>query len=797
MRVMLGRKKHKRMELERGPRKRARASERTPEQVAFSRRVFVFKGLAASSFLALTGRLWQLQVVQYDAMKGQGQSFTQRYFPLKAARGLIYDRNRQLLADNRKSWAVTIVPANLPDDSTERDAIYKTLATSLGMGPLAVIAPKELPPDAREETYTRLAAVLGVPPDNVRQPVEDELASAKKQKRAALTMIKVSSELAPDRAAAVATVALDLPGVRVVNPIKYQIDNTFDLYVPLVIKRGIPKDLALGVEANRLYLPGVQIDDQTLARHYYVGEELAHVLGYTGPISKEEYDAALVTDAQGAPVLDDNGQQQHRYAYDDFVGKSGVEASVEDQLRGQAGGYVAQVNARGQITGEFTQYRRNPVDGKSVVLTISTDFQRDVIAQLQSGIDAAQKYVEELNVQKRAQGKMEHPLPPGAGAVVALDPQTGEILALVSLPSYDQRLFADGISQQQLDILLETNIPPEQRRYPLQNRCVANTFPPGSTLKPFLAVAGLQEGRIKPDTKFLCLGKIDVPSTWNELQRNTYWCWTRDASHQWQDVRLALADSCDVFFYILGAPKQKDERGIDLHYYEPGNDTPLFFDGLGIDKINQYLTAVGFGAKTGIELTNEVDGLVPGPDWKQKTFPDNYWSVGDTIVTSIGQGYDLVTPLQLCNATAAVANGGTLYRPTLVHEVLDSQGQTVKPFKPEVLRQLPVDKAHIDIVREGMRMNVTDPKGLVYQKFSLPNGIDAGVKTGTAEYGNQFDEEGLAVRAHAWTAAFAPYNNPRICVVAFVEGGSASATVAAPVAASVISAYFARFGGTV
>lgn len=794
---MLGRKKHKRMELERGPRKRTRALERTPEQVAFTRRAIVFRGLAASSFIALTGRLWQLQVVQYDAMKGQGQSFTQRYFPLKAARGLIYDRNRQLLADNRKSWAVTIVPANLPDSTTERDAIYKTLATSLGMGPLAVVVPKELLPEAREETYTRLAAVLGVTSDAVRQPVEDELASAAKQKRAALNMIAVSRELAPDRAAAVATVALDLPGVRVVNPIKYQVDNTYDYFVPLIVKRGIPKDLALGIEANRLYLPGVQIDDQTLSRHYYVGEELAHILGYTGPISKEEYDAAVVTDDQGTPLLDNNGHKQHRYAYDDFVGKSAIEASLEDQLRGQPGGYVAQVTARGQIAGEFTQYRRNPVDGKSVVLTVSTDFQRDVITHLQSGIDTAKKYVEDLNAQKRAEGKKEHPLPPGTGAVVALDPQSGQILALVSLPSYDQRLFANGISQQDLDVLLETHVPPEQRRYPLQNRCVANTFPPGSTLKTFMALAGLQEGRIKPDTKLKCLGQIDVPSTWDELQRNKYWCWTRDASHGEQDVRLALADSCDVFFYILGAPKQKDERGIDLHFYEPGNANPIYFDGLGIDKINEYLTAVGFGAKSGIELSNEVAGLVPGPDWKQKTFPDNYWSVGDTIVTSIGQGYDLVTPLQLCNATAAVANGGTLYRPTLVHELLDSQGQTIKPFKPQALRQLPVDRAHIEVVREGMRMNVTDPKGLVYQKFSLPNGIDAGVKTGTAEYGDQFDEQGLALRAHAWTAAFAPYNNPRICVVAFVEGGSASATVAAPVAASVISAYFARFGGTV
>lgn len=794
---MLGRKKHKRMEFQRmADRKRSRAPERTVEQVSLTRRAFLFKGLAASSFVALTGRLWQLQVIQHDVIKDQGASFTQRYFPLKAPRGLIYDRQRQLLADNVKSWSVAIVPANLPDNQAEQDAIFKTLATSLKMGDLAVIVPTEFPDNGRDEIYTRLAALLGVPPAQVRAAAEAGL-----KVKPTPTMIKVSGELPPDRAATITAAARDLPGVRVTNPIKYQIDNTYDIYVPQIVKRNVPKDLALGIEANRLYLPGVRIDDQALSRNYTVGEELGHILGYTGPITKEEYDAAILTDDQGNPILDANGQKQHRYAFDDYLGKAGVEAGLENILRGQAGGYVAQVNAKGQISGEYTQYRRNPVPGNSVVLTVTLDFQRDVLQHLQAGIAHAKQYIEQLNAQKKAQGKILHPLPPGTGAVVVLNPQTGEVLALASLPGYDPRYFAKGISQQQLDAYLETNVPPDQRRYPLQNRCIANTFPPGSTIKPFMATAGLQEGKITPDTKIKCLGHIDVPSTWDEYKRNRYWCWTRDARHGEQPVRLALADSCDVFFYLLSGPKQKDERGIDLHYYQPGDQQPSYFDGLGIDKINQYLSLFGFGAKSGLELPDEVGGLVPGPQWKEQNFPNNFWSVGDTINTSIGQGYDLVTPLQLCNATAAIANGGTLYRPTLVREVLDPQGQPVAPFKPRVLRKLPFDSAHIDVVRQGMQMNVTDPRGLVNpaqspEGFPLPAGIDAGVKTGTAEYGTQFDEDGLALRAHAWTAAFAPFNNPQVCVVAFIEGGSASATVAAPVASAVINSYFARFGGT-
>lgn len=828
---MLGRKRrHKRMEIERmADRKRGRTPERSAEQAALTRRTFVFKGLAASSFVALTGRLWQLQIRDHEQLKEQGTAYQMRPFPLSAARGLIYDRQGQLLANNQTNWSVAIVPVNLPDANTqlaERQAVFTTLTKALGMSDIAVVVPKELSQDRneREDIYTRLAAALSVPVEQVRDPVEQELWAAsgkgdKRKKRAFVPEIKVpdtKDDLPPERIEAVRTLATNLPSpcVRVVNPIAHQVmvEGAYDPYTPLIVKQGIPKDLALGIEANRLYLPGVQIDSSALSRHYFVGEELGHVLGYTGPISREEYDAVVQRDKDGHPILDADGDPIPIYRPKDHVGKAGLESALEELLRGKSGSYTAQINSDGKIVGEFTELRQNPVDGNSVTLTIDTEYQRQVIEALKMGIDRAQKWTAHDNATKR-QGKKQRPLPLGTGAVVALDPRSGEVLALVSLPGYDPRPFLKGISQGELDAYLETGVPDEQKKYPLQNRCIANTFAPGSTLKTFMAAAALQEGVINAETKFKCLGHIEVPTTWNEYDRNNYWCWTRDASHQWQDVRLALADSCDVFFYCVGAPQQTDERGANLHYYQPDSPDPQYFGGLGIDRINTYLKAFGFDAKAGIELANEVEGLVPGAAWKAANYPGNSWSVGDTIITSIGQGYDLVTPLQLCNATAAIANGGTLQRPTLVKAVLDPHGKSVRTAQPTPIRRLPIDPAHLAVVRDGMRMNITDPRGLAFKAvdevgndlldehgmprpgFPLPNGIDAGLKTGTAEYGSDLDEEGLALTAHAWCAAFAPFDKPEICVVVMVEGGNASATVAAPVANAVINAWFIRSRG--
>jgi penicillin-binding protein 2 len=818
----------KRIEIERmADKKRPRSPERSADELRLTRRTLVFKGLAVTSFAAMTGRLWQLQVRdRQDALEKQ-KGFRERAFPLTAARGMIYDRNRSLLADNVKSWSVAVVPASLPSDNTEegeraRRAIYTAVANHLKMPDIVAIRPKELPEERglREEIYARLAAALGLPVEEIGDPVERQIRIAKERRRAVQRSVKVpdrKGDLTPEQLAAARAIGEDLPGVHIVNPIDYQVVvyGEWDPYVPRVIKTDVPKEVALGIEANRLYLPGIQIDDNALSRRYHVGEELGHILGYTGPITGEELARAVMRDERGEILTDQDGEPVLLYREDDYLGKAGVEAGLEEILRGKPGRYMAQINAAGKIVGEFPEYRVNPVDGNSVVLTIPLDYQNEVIRILDEGIKRVKPYIEEENEKAKAQNRPDKvkPIPPPAGAAVAIDPRNGEILALVSLPGYDPKLFAKGITQKEFDVLLEKGVPDKEKRYPLQNRCIASQYPPGSTLKTFVALAGLQDGKIKPDTKFKCLGHIQVPQTYNEYSRNNYWCWTRDQSHQDLDVREALATSCDVFFYNTAAPRQPDDLGNFTRYYQPGKAEPDFFNGLGIQEMNKYLRLLGFGEKTGIELGDEVEGLVADPAWKEQTFPGDFWSIGDTINSSIGQGYMQVTPLQLCNATAAVANGGTLYQPTLVHEIINEQGQVVRGPGAKVVRKLPVSRQNVEIVREGMRMNIdwrrdNNVKGLVApdydaqnnpipgsERFLLAPGIDAGVKTGTAEYDSAFtDNDGLLLKAHAWCAAFAPYNNPEICVLAFVEGGSASAAIAAPIARDMINAWFARKG---
>ncbi len=821
----------KRMKIERvTDKKHPRSPEQTPDQLRLTRRTVVFKGLAVTSFAALTGRLWQLQVRDHQDSVAAQQVFSQNAFPLPAARGLIYDRGRTILADNTKSWSVSIVPANLPDPDTDdgalqRRAIFTTLANQLQMLDVIILRPPKMPKEigSREEIYRRLAAAIGIDIDAIRYPVERQLKGPNPQR--AVMIPDGQQTLSTQQLDIARALASEFPKdiMSVVNPIEYQVDifGEWRPYTPRIIKTGVDKGVALGIEANRLYLPGVQIDDQALSRNYHIGAEMGHILGYIGPITAEEKEESALKDDRGQIITAEDGSKKYAYSDNDQVGKAGIESGLEELLRGREGKYIAKMNAANRVVGEYPQLRIPAVNGNSVVLTIPLDYQRQVIKILQEGyggkggINNVRPLIEESNKKVLTEATPRpdkvKPIPAPAGAAVAIDPRNGEILALVSLPGYDVRLFAKGITQKEYDVLLEKDVPDKDKVHPLQNRTIASVYPPGSTLKTFSAMAGLHTGKIKDNTKFKCLGNIRVPPTGNEIGGNRYWCWTRDQQHQDLSVYEALATSCDVFFYTLAGPKQPDLLGVDTHFYQPNSGNPEYFNGIGIDALNEHLRLYGFGAKSGIELGDEVPGLVPGLAWKEQTFAGDYWSLGDTLVTAIGQGYMQVTPLQLCNATAALANGGTVYKPTLVHEVVNDQGQTVRGPQAQVIRKLPVDRNLLEVVRKGMKMNVdwhrdNTVKGLVApdfdpagnpipgtDRFPLPPGIDAGVKTGTAEYDSAFvDDDGLLLKSHAWCAAFAPYNNPEICVLAFVEGGSASATIAAPVAAGMINAWFAR-----
>jgi penicillin-binding protein 2 len=301
----------------------------------------------------------------------------------------------------------------------------------------------------------------------------------------------------------------------------------------------------------------------------------------------------------------------------------------------------------------------------------------------------------------------------------------------------------------------------------LINHAISGQYPPGSTFKIIPAAGALEEGVINVNTQVRCQGQMLVPNQFfpNDPDKaQAFVCWNR-WGHGSLNVIEGIAQSCDIFFYNVGGGFED-------------------FRGLGMDKLGEYARAFGVGEPTGIALPGESPGLVPDDQWKRINYGEQ-WVTGDTYNAVIGQGFVLVTPLQLLNATVAIANGGTLYRPQLVQQLLDSEGNVVGDLAPDVIRQIPVSEYNIELVREGMRAAVT--RGTAH-RINLAE-VEVAGKTGTAEYPGPRDEEGI-LPTHAWFTTFAPYDEPEIAMVVFVSGGHEGAKVAVPIAARIMRAYF-------
>jgi penicillin-binding protein 2 len=328
-----------------------------------------------------------------------------------------------------------------------------------------------------------------------------------------------------------------------------------------------------------------------------------------------------------------------------------------------------------------------------------------------------------------------------------------------------------------------------------------------------MAAASLQEGKITPEKTYTCTGAIQVPFAWDESKGNTHPCWAwRLGGHQALNVYDALEQSCDVFFYNVGAPRQPidESKSEYLHYRDKDmqNNTlgeKHYFEGLGIQAIKKNLAdRFWFGLATGIELPTEANGVVPDAEWVARNYQGTGWSVGDTINVSIGQGYFLTTPLQLATNTAAIANDGTIVRPRLVREVYDDKPESSPPAKPIELRKVGIRAEHMDVVREGMRRVVHGPVGTApssgglqtkWPKTNPPDEpqIMIGGKTGTAEIGTP-DENGIYDRQHAWFTCYAPYDEPEVAITVIVEDGGEGSAYAVPVADRVLRAYFELSG---
>jgi penicillin-binding protein 2 len=498
-------------------------------------------------------------------------------------------------------------------------------------------------------------------------------------------------------------------------------DNPF---TPVLLKAHVDRDVALMIEESRLSLPGVAVDVMPI-REYLEGPLLSSVIGYIGRISEEEYAKQQETDRTAS--------------INDMVGRMGVENVFDQELRGHKGEKVVEVDAAGREARTLAYLSREQ-PGHSLILTIDLELQRQATKALQDGMARARA---------------------SSGAVVALNPQTGEVLALVSLPAYDNNLFAAAISDEDWQRLI--NDP----NRPLFNRAIGGAYPPGSIFKIITATGGLQDGVMTWDTRIKCEGKIVIVDEYDPFVKYNFPCWVKEG-HGWQTLVDALANSCDVYFYHIGGGFEQ-------------------FSGLGITRLNKYMTEFGLGKETGIDLPGESAGLVPNNQWKLQqewNTRGEPWLTGDTYNLSIGQGYLLTTPLQMANVVAAVASGGTLYRPQLIYQVVDADGKIVRGFQKEALGRATISARNLELVREGMRNAVTRGTATA---ANFP-GLAVVGKTGTAEFG-QLNAQGERP-AHAWFLSYAPENNAQVALAVFIEGGANGAVYAVPVAAQIYKYMF-------
>lgn len=717
-------------------------------------------------FLLLGAQLYNMQIVQGNKYKEEAQGNRERTLQVKANRGIFYDRSGQRLVVNNPSYSIDVTAADVPDVNCAAGSVdtqiratevftelAKTLeASNIPTRYIVAVRPNDLPAERAGEVANRLSVLLQSMADTVRVPLNKIMADTPTSKN----LFSLRTDLSLDMARAIQAQSANLPGVEIYSDLQYGFIRGFNTCLkPVTVKRGVDYASMQRVEAAHTNLPGVSVAPEPI-RQYADGPLFSHILGYVGQINRDDYEAA-----------------RDVYEPDDRAGQTGLESALEAQLRGKKGSERVVVNSKERLVTQIDA--QPPITGNNVSLTLDANLQKSVMAALQDGITKAK-------VQ--------------AGVAIVMRVDNGQILSMVSLPSYDNNLFSTAISQSDFDRLNN------DKTLPMFNRAIGGAYPPGSTYKMITASAALQEEVVKRDTLEYCPGYIEVPFTWNEKQRNSFRDW-RIQGHGNINIVQALTVSSDVFFYIMSGPKQEDRKikqddGSDkiiyTRFYTPGAQKPTDFNGLGIDRLEKYAQAFGLGKKTGIELPGEVSGLSPNPQWKIKTYPNDYWSLGDTLVTAIGQGYNLMTPLQLVNVTAAIANGGTLYQPQMVMKVTDWSGKVVQDYQPKTLGHVPVSPENLATVREGMRQVIANKEKGTASRMTL-HSIQVAGKTGTAEYGEKIgDKDGKEVRrSHAWFTAFAPYDKPEIAVVVLLEGGEQSlegSTYAVPVTDAILKAYF-------
>ncbi len=496
-------------------------------------------------------------------------------------------------------------------------------------------------------------------------------------------------------------------------------------YLPIKIKTDLSRDEVAELKSWQIAMPGVSVEMEIKRTNVY-GDLASHMLGYIGEVNATEL-----------PILQKTATR--RYKLGDSIGKFGLEQKMEDTLRGEDGEEWVEVDALGRR--KLEKYRgrflaenqgKSAIPGRNLTLTVDQDLQAA----------AAKAFGEKV------------------GSVVAIDPNTGEILAMLSRPSFDPTEFSRGIPAELWKRLLENE------NKPLRDKTIMDHYSPGSVFKTITAIAGLQEKVIDEHTKFHCSGSL-------RLGNRVYHCWKKEG-HGEVDVVNAITKSCDVFFYRV-AQKLKS-----------------------VDDIASWAFHLGLGKKTDINLPRETSGLIPTEAWKMKRIGQE-WTAGETLSVAIGQSYVLTTALQLANTYASIANGGTFFRPFLIKKITTVDGELVKDFSPEVLDQTRLDPKTYELIQKGLWGVVNTPNGTAFAQ-RLP-GMDFVGKTGTVQVMSlaankiyqKCENMKFRQRHHGMFAGFAPMHDPKIAVAVIAEHACHGSSGAAPIARAVIKTYLEKY----
>ncbi len=668
-------------------------------------RILVFGIVIAAVFTLYLGRLFTLQILESTDWVAQAEENRISRINLPTQRGIVFDRNDYILAQNIPSYNVVIVPAELPDDIGEIQEIYRQVSQLVNV-------PINLNEVTTEDPYVPCRSEHGI-----------------------AQVVEYGETTAP--------------------------------YSPVRIRCNIDRTLAMTIKEKSVDLPGVDIEIESV-RDYPTGSLTAAIIGYQGPISAAEEDYYL---------------ERNFVPNRDKVGYAGIERYFQSILSGRNGERLVEVDVGGQVLRDVIP-PVDPLPGLNIKLTIDSRLQSAAESILIREIDEWNAYFGEERM--------------NSGVVIALNPKTGEVLAMVSYPSYENNRMARVIPQYYFEQLSE------DERNPMLNHAVGDELPAGSVFKLVTAVGALNEGVVTPEQIIEAPPKIVIEEKFSANEINPrpreFVDWN-DAGFGEIDFVNGLANSSNVYFYKLGGGYQ--------------DEVP---EGLGICRLGTYARALGYGDFPGIELPLVEDGLIPDPTWKRINQGEN-WSSGDTYIASVGQGFVIATPLQVLLSAATIANDGVLMRPTILQEILDSEGNIIKSFLPDPIRDITSDPV-IDVfedpsspggceskltgekktvepwviekVQEGMRLAVIN--GTLTNEFENVN-ISVAGKTGTAEYCDKFaNEKNLCIPGnwptHAWTTAYAPYEDPEIAVVAFVYNGGEGASVAGPIVRQLLEAYF-------